>query len=359
MDPSKQPTASNQKTTADQRAAYLTSEFVAEREGCWASFDERLVFIGCSDDRRPTADSSVALMENRDQSVMSPSEGYASIYGATAGLAKNVLVVGAAQFGTNFISAIGGFDGAFELLVKHGKHPQTLHSADGNEQDQRHFSLESFAPVGCAYAAGVGATAALLVGSSSAIRTVARNDQHYVFGSDDSFNELLKGQQAFLDHATGTLGANFAVSRDTYKRYKEQFGDRLGIMILAGNHTAAKTSGVISNFSLQQVGNPVKAHDQQLDFYRLDIAVATDMVLSILTTPLIALNPTYILSPELLMRAFQLDATPVRAVLASHDQDPELQGKLDPNNLKMGIRGNPFESLKTLLERQTNGYYDA
>jgi hypothetical protein len=359
MDASKQPIIPEQATAAEQRTGYLSSEFIAGREGCWTSIDGRLVFIGCGDDRGPTADSAAALMEGKSESVMSPQEGYASIYGATAGLAKNVLVVGAAQFGVNFISAIGGFDGVFELLVKHSKQPQTLHSADGNEQDQRHFSLESSAPVGCAYAAGVGATAGLLVGSSSAIRAIAKIDQQHIFGSDAGLDSLLQGQQAFLDHATGTSGADFAVSRDTYKRYKEQFGDALGIMILSGSHGSATTSGVISNFSLQQVGNPTKAHDQGLDFYRLDIAVATDMVLSALTKPLIALNPTYILSPELLMRAFQLDATPVRAVLASHDSDPELQGKLDPNNLKIGIRGNPFESLKTLQERQANGQYSA
>ena len=293
-------------------------------------------------------------MADKSDQTMDPQQGYASIYGASSGLAKNALVAGVAQFGTDFITSVRGFDGILQLLIENSPNPQTFHSAEGNEQNPRHFSFDGEAPIGCAYAAGIGATAELLTGTSGVIRDVARVEQRHVFGSDTSFDGLLTGQQAFLDHATNHLRARFAVDRALYRQYKEQFGNRLGIMILAGSHTSAKTSGVISNFSLTEAGNPTRAHERQLDFYRLDIALATDMVLRALHIPLLRLNASYALSPELLMRAFQLDSTPVRAVLAAGDRDPELNGKLDPLHLKMGVRGNPFEALQTLRERYPN-----
>jgi len=330
-----------------RQGLYLARDFLQARESCWIPLGDKLVFIGCGDDRPPTPESTDVLMADKGDRVMHPMRGYASIYGATAGLAKNSLVVGAAQFGDSFITAVDGFDGIMKLLVDNSSNPQTLHSAVANEQSPRHFSCDSESPIGCAYAAGIGATADLLARSSSAIRDTARADQQYVFGSDDGFDQLLRGQRAFLDH----VQAHFAVNRNHYRRYRQQFSDRLGIMILEGAHTGAKTSGVISNFSLTEVGSSVIAHEQQLDFYRLDIAVATDVILRTLSKPLLKLSPNYVLSPELLMRSFQLDSTPVRAVLASADRDSRLAGKLDPLNLRMGVRGNPFEAIQILRGR--------
>jgi hypothetical protein len=357
MEQSQQPKVAGRSVVLKQQGIYLSPAFMQARESYWTALQSRLVYIGCGDDRGPTEASIQALIEGKDSALMSPEEGYASIYGATAGLAKNVLVVGAAQFGADFITTVGGFDGVMQLLVSNSSNLQSLHSAEGNEHDQWHFSFEGAAPVGCAYAAGVGATAALLVGSSSVIRDIAKAEQQHVFGDTTGFGALLRGQQAFLDHATKNQKADFAINRDLYKQYKQQFDTTLQIMILAGNHADAKMSGVISSFSLTEVGSPVKAHQGQLDFYRLDIAIVTETVLQALTSPLKSMNTDYELSPDLLMRAIQLDSTPVRAVLASRDSDPELQGKLDPLNLKMGVRGNPFESLKIIRERQTAGYY--
>jgi hypothetical protein len=353
MDQPEPTNIAKQANATKQSEKYLSDEFIAAREDCWITLaDSQHVYVGCGDDRAPTADSAEALGAT---GILNPMEGYASIYGAAAGLAKNVLVVGVAQFGTSFIAAVGGFDGVIKLLIENSNNPLTLHSAESNEQDAQHFSPDGTAPIGCAYAAGVGATAALLVGSSDSIRTVARVDQKYVFGSDDYFDDLLRGQQAFLDDATGGQGSSFALDRDHYARYIQEFGKALPIMILSGSHCSAKSSGVIGNFSLTQVGNPTKACQQQLAFYRLDIAVIADTVLQALNRPLLAINPDYVLSPELLLRAFLLDATPVRAVLASHDADPDLAGRIDPRNLPLGIRGNPFESLKVLQERQIQG----
>jgi hypothetical protein len=357
MDMSNQPSISEQSAAIKRPTGHLSLAFIKDREACWTAIKNRNVFVSCGDDRSPTEASAEALMAGKGELTMNPLDGYASVYGGVAGLAKNVLVIGAAQFGSDFIKAVNGFDGIMKLLTLHSNNLQTLHSAEGNEQNPEHFSDTAETPIGCAYAAGVGATATLLVGSSSAIRDVAKADQQFVFGNAAGFDDLLRGQQAFLDHATNKQGGDFAVDRKHYKQYKVQFGDRLDIMILAGSHTSAKTSGVISSFSLTHVGSSVKAHQQGVDFYRLDIGIAADTVLQALTRPLAAINIAYTLSPELLMRAFQLDSTPVRAVLASQDKDPELNGTLNALNLQMGTRDNPFESLQTLRERQTNGYY--
>lgn len=344
----------------ERPAGYLTPGFVRTRGSCWQPIAiNQSVFVGCGDDRSPTEASAITLLADNATriEIMDSRVGYASVYGGIAGQAKNALVVGAAQFGAGFIASVGGFDGIMQLLSQNSRNIQTLHSAEGNESDQRHFSFDSSASVGCVYAAGIGAMAALLVGSSSTIRDIARLEQRYVFGSDTSFNDLLRGQQAFLDHATNGQGAGFAVDREHYKRYIDQFNGNLAVMILTGSHMSARATGVISNFSLNQVGSARRAHEQNLDFYRLDIAVVTDTVLQALSGPLQAINKDYVLSPELLMRAFQLDSVPVRAVLVAHDDDPELNGNLDPLHLKIGIRGDQFSALQTLRQRQTTGYY--
>jgi hypothetical protein len=226
---------------AEQQGRYLSAEFLQSRESYWVSINNRQVFVGCGDDRGPTEASAAALLMNTpdSQAVMDPREGYASIYGGVAGQAKNVLVAGTAQFGPDFIEAIQGFDGVMNLLIQNSHNTQTLHSAEGNEQDPRHFSFSSDSPVGCAYAAGVGATADLLVGSSSAIRDVAREEQQHVFGSDEHLDKLLSGQQAFLEHATNGQRAKFAVDRPAYERCITEYGNKLGVMILAGSHTSA------------------------------------------------------------------------------------------------------------------------
>ncbi len=348
---------SKQSADAGLQESYLSPEFLIARESFWTPTDGRNVFIGCGDDRAPTAASIEELMKHQPNTTLNPAKGYASVFGATAGLAKNTLVTGVAQFGNQFVTDVDGFFGVMKLLIENSKDPQALHSGESNEQNQRHFSMEGAAPIGCAYAAGIGATAELLVGSSSAIRNAARAEQGFVFGSDDKFDDLLRGQQAFLDLATNQMGEEFSLGRKHYIHYKEVFGDKLHIMILRGSHTSVKSTGVISNFSLEEVGSSVIAHEKGLDFYRLDIAVATDAVLKALTKPLAAINSEYVLSPELLIRSFQLDATPVRAVLASSDKDPELSNKLDPLSLKMGVRGNPFDAIKALITRQQIDFY--
>ena len=330
-----------------ERQRYLTQDFLQARASYWTPIRNGIatVFIGCGDDRPPTPDSASALMAGKQETILPPDHGYASIYGATAGLAKNMLVAGAAQHGPEFIAELHGFDGAMELLVTHSANPQTLHSAEGNEQSAESFAANSTNPIGCAYAAGVGATADLLTGPSSVIRDAAQAEQTYVFGSADWFDNLIDGQRAFLKYATNQQQGQFAVDRAAYDRYRQQFGTSLDIMILAGSHASATETGVISNFSLHEVGNPTAAHQEHRDFYRLDIAVATAIVLEALA------GTAYRISPELLMRAFQLDSTPVRAVLAASDQDPALHDRLDPANLRMGVRGNPFEALTELKTR--------
>lgn len=340
-------------------AAYLDSTFIALREGCWQPIENKRVFVGCGDDRPITKVSANSLgISGPINEVLHPLLGYASIYGGVAGEAKNVLVVGAALHGPKFISDVGGFDGIMDLLIQGGHNPQTLHSAVGNENDQRHFCMQGDTPIGCAYCAGIGFTSDLLVDpKEEAIRMVAHADQKYVFGSDQGFESLLQGHRLVLEHATAGKGSGFACSRDRFITYAQAYGDALGIMILDGTHAATKTSGVISNFSLDEVGNAQAAHEQNLDFYRLDIAIVTDIVLKSLEQPLRKLNSAYVLPPEMLARAFQLDSVPVRAVLVSQDQDPSRKGKLDPSYLPIGVRGDQFRALQVLKQRQEAGYY--
>jgi hypothetical protein len=337
------------KTDEKVAGSYLSPEFIAAHEACWVPTDGKHVYVGCGDDREPTAASAddLAQAAKARGTVMNPLQGYASIYGGVAGEAKNVLVVGAAQYGKQFILDMGGFEGIMDLLIEKSRDPQTVHSAVGNEHDQRHFCMQGDEPVGCAYCGGTGATSGLLVSpDDTLIREVGRQDQKYVFGSDHGFDDLLRGHELVLEYATHGQGAAFALNRSEYKTYLQRYSDHLGLMMLSGNHTSAKTSGVISNFSFDEVGSTHIAHEKGLDFYRLDIAIVTRIVLDALHNSLS--EHGYSLSPELLMRAFQLDATPVRAVLVVHDRDPELHDKLDPRPLPIGYRGNALEAIAAL-----------
>jgi hypothetical protein len=325
--------------TAERVAeGYVSQEFLDERAGYWVTIGDRRVFVGCGDDRPPTAESAEALMIDTPENTMSPAEGYMSVYGGAAGEAKTIIVVGAAQYGAEFIHKIGGFDGAMDLVAKGKKNLATLHSAEDNEGDPAIFCIHG-GPVGCAYCMGVGATSALIVGEDPTFRNVGRDNQKYVFASDNGFDDLLRGNQLFLTHATGGKGGDFVVDRDAYNKY---MSNGLRAMILQGTHIGAKDSGVISNFDRNRVGSATAAHRDGRDFYRLDIAPAAEAILEIMK------DSGYKLSAELLMRQLQLDSTPVRGVLVSHDKDETLRGTSDPTKLPMGFVGNPWEAIKQL-----------
>lgn len=327
----------------------LSPEFIINRESCWVSCKERLVFVGCGDDRPITDESSIFLQHSFASrgKTLNPKRAYASIFGGLAGEVKNVLVVGSSLYGRRFISDMGGFSGVSKHLIINSHDIQTLHSAASNEKDERHFYMHGNDPVGCAYSSGVGITSALLLDEENGlIRDVAKHDQKYIFGSDQNFDQLLDGHRLVLEHATSGKNERYAFDRAEYidllNKYKKQFG----IMILDWDHASAKTTGVISNFSLDQVGSSCIAHQEGLDFYRLDIAKVTKITLEAMSKPLQEFG--YNLPPELLMRAFQIDSTPVRAVLASKDNDPEFEGILDPRNIAVGKRGNVWDAVSKL-----------
>lgn len=318
---------------------YLPAEFVAEREQFYVDHASKKVLLGCGDDRSVTTQSS-AKIAAQYADALPLSEGYASMYGAASGVAKNVLVVGVVQHGAAFVEQIGGFDGAFEkavsgLLADNSNVLPALHSAESNENDPASFNPHAEGKVGCAYAEGVGATSALLIDENDPlIRDQARRDQIAIFGNDDHVDELLNSHQIFLEKATRSEGSEFAVGRGAYTTAD------VPIMILAGAHTKAKTSGLIHNFDLHKVRSTTVANEQSKDFYNQDIAIVT--------VATIQAFQEYNLDAELLMRAYVLDSTPVRAVLAAGDADPDLHGKLDPRNLAMGVLGDPQAALISL-----------
>lgn len=326
---------------AEHERGYLSPEFIREREAFYIDVSGRKVMLGCSDDREPTEASADKIAELHPD-IVDIREGFASIYGAAAGIAKNAVIVGTVQYGPGFVERIGGFEGALHTVVKALEEDAdtesifpALHSAANNEAHDSEFHVESDQPLGCAYAGGIGATSALLTGEDSLIRDTARQDQKMVFGSDDRFEELLDGHIRFLATATGGQGGDYALSRSDYA------SSGTTVMLLAGRpHVSAKQSGLISNFDIHSVRNSAGANEQGMDFYNQDIAKVTAATLRAFKD--------YDLDAELLMRAFQLDSTPVRAVLAASDADPELKGKLDPRNLAFGIRGDAKKALAAL-----------
>lgn len=324
-----------------QKRGYLSPEFIEERARFYVDRTGKKVLLGCGDDRNITPQSA-AVLHARYPDVLAAQDGIASVFGAVAGIAKNAVIAGVAQYGPNFVKKIGGFAGAFQTAVTGMRNDNsetalvsTMHSAEGSEGNAAQFNSEAESDVACAYAMGVGATSSLLVHKTdSLIRDVARADQTAIFGDDEPVDKLLRAHQVFLSDGSNGQGDKLVVDRSDYAASK------LPVMILAGSHTAAKSSGLINNFQFHAVRNSTAANNAGKAFYSQDLADVTAAALWAFSE--------YKLDAELLMRAFVLDSTPVRAVLAAGDADPELHGNLDPRNLPMGIIGSPKEALAAL-----------
>lgn len=325
--------------TTQLTPGYLSTEFMKAREAFYVPREGK-VFLFCGDDR-PATEASADALHTSHPDVMDIREGYASIYSGFAGAVKNALVTGIVQYGPEFVQRVGGFNGMSEKLLRFASDNEDdsiiagLHSAESNEENAATFNAHCDNPMGCAYCMGVGATSQLTV-TNPEISDVARDDQVHVFGSDDFFEDLKGAHQTLLEEGTDGQMGNFAIARAEYRELSKQ----LPVQVLQGNHTGARTSGVISNFDRSTVGSATKAHEAGQDIYREDIAIAAEYVLRAL--------PEYKLNPEILLRAFQLDSTSVRAVLASHDADPSLHGKLDPTALAMGVRGDIQQAIREL-----------
>jgi len=336
-------TVTNIDTSTEQAAGQLSPEFIAEREAFFVR-QEAPVWGACGDDR-PATEPSVAALAAAAPEATPANEAYASVFGGAAGMAKNIMLAGIVTHGPQFVAEIGGFEGAYETVVQKllaDKSDQAvyplLHSAAGNENEDGSFCAHGSAAIGCAYCGGVGATSALLTDeASSLIRDVARDDQVSIFGDDQHVDDLLAAHTVFLESATSGQGKDFVMDRPAYTAQVEKGRP---VMILAGTHASAKGTGVISNFEIGTVGSAGRAGEAGKDFYRLDVAQVTAALLRNL--------PELELDPEVLMRAFVLDATPVRAVLAAHDADPELHGNLDPRKLGNGFRGDARAAIATL-----------
>jgi hypothetical protein len=333
----------NVEALAEQATGQLSPEFIAEREHFFVR-QEAPVWGACGDDR-PATEQSVAELTAIAPEVTPANEAYASVFGGAAGMAKNVMLAGIIKHGPQFVAEVGGFDGLYEMIVQKLTVDESdqavyplLHSAAGNENEDGSFCTHGEAATGCAYCGGVGATSALLTDeASSLIRDVARDDQISTFGDDQYVDQLLAAHTTFLESGTSGQGGAFTVDRQTYIA---QVQKNRPVMILAGSHAGAKGSGVIANFEVGTVGSAGRASKAGMDFYRLDIAQVT----AALQRNLRELE----LDSEVLMRAFLLDATPVRAVLAAHDADPDLHDNLDPRNLGAGFRGDPQAAIAQL-----------
>lgn len=326
---------------------YLSSEFIERRLETYTYVPPRKkVVIGCSDDRRPTPESIIALNARyADRQVLDIEKGYARIFGGLAGLAKNVLVAGHAVYGDHFSTALPSFNAALRAVARLYGDRVTLHSDVKHEEQASGLCMHGASAVGCAYCAGVGTTTQLLL-EDERIRVTATNDQVYVFGNDEHVENLRYGHELTARMLAREAGSNdpcdFSIDR---RDFKELHNGEVGvpIMVLAGGHVATQASGVISSFNLSHVGSTVAAHEQEqsLAYYGLDIAHVTASIGLLLQE--------YGIPPEIFARALQLDSVPVRAVLAAHD--PDLNRELDPTKLAMGVTGNPKEAL-AYLNRQ-------
>jgi hypothetical protein len=336
-------TVANIDNSVEQASGQLSPEFIAEREAFFVP-QEAPVWGACGDDR-PATEQSVAELAASAPEVTPANEAYASVFGGAAGMTKNVMLAGIVQHGPQFVAEIGGFEGLYETIVQkltadtsdQAVYP-VLHSAAGNENADGSFCAHGSAATGCAYCGGVGATSALLTDEASPlIRDVARQDQITIFGDDQHVDSLLAAHSTFLESATAGQGSDFTVDRQAYIAQVEKGRP---VMILAGSHASAKGTGVIANFELGTIGSAGQASAAGKDFYRLDVGQVT--------AALVRNLPELQLDPEVLMRAFVFDATPVRAVLAAHDADPALHDKLDPRNLGAGFHGDPHAAIAEL-----------
>lgn len=334
-----------------KRTGYLSQEFIDKREGDWTDRDGQTVWLGCSDEGKPT-DASIADLEQHNPDVMSPREGFLSVYGQVPGLAKNALAVGIATQGEEFIKRVDGLEGLIDKLTRFMKDDDSplsvqpaLHSdrtkeaaaGDTAVSETTLFCAHGQAATGCAYCGGVGAVAHL-VGTNARVQEVGKADIAYVTGRDDGITvDALIAAQAKVAQS---IGPDFAFSREEY------VASSLPVMVLqrAGEgdkHIAASKTGAIINLNPYEVRNAHKACDADEDFYGLDIAGAALAIRRALKE--------YELPADLLMKSLILDAAAVRAVLASHDTEGDITA--DPRRIGLGVRGGTYQNALEQIKR--------
>ncbi|HEY4160605.1 MAG TPA: hypothetical protein VGM08_00930 [Candidatus Saccharimonadales bacterium] len=331
---------------------YVSDEFIGVHE---AHFVRQIhpALVGCSDDRKPTKQSVEELAAAYPSETLRADEAYASVFGGAAGITKNMLVAYIAQHGTErattLLNDVGGFESLLNLVVwKMGVEDNDqalkplLHSAENNEEPDGTFCMHGDAATGCAYCGGVGATSFLLLDETKfegdvTLADIATKDQLAMFGemNHENVGRLLAAHQTFLDIATNGKGKDLTVDRQLFI---EQISKGNPAMILSGTHAKVTATGLIHNFVLGDIGSASEANQDGAPFYRQDIAQVTAAIIRNFS----GLE----LDPEVLMRAFLLDSTPVRSVLVNHDE--EQYGNLDPRALATGARGNPWISIEQI-----------
>lgn len=317
--------------------AYATPEEVTELE---ASFVPRTeMYLGCGDERRPTAESVFALAQISPESAPT-SEAFVRYFGGVIGMAKAAWVAGNAMYPGHFRPSF--YDLADGLIKKTSPEAQAslpadlrvhflVHSADAVEGNSSKLDVHGPATTGCAYANGVGATAELSA-NNKAVADAQQDDLKHAFGDDNEgwFAALHQAQADFVS----AYGSNFAFDRKAFLRYEQPDGNRpaLPVMILAGGaHAPSADTTVAVNFDAHTVSKPD-------GFYNNDVTVAAELIIR-------AFPELFGSNPEPLLRALVMEIAPVRAVLAMHD--PAV-GELNPHALKLAVRGKAEDAIRYL-----------
>jgi hypothetical protein len=357
---------------------YLPPEFMARREksGIWVQWDsQHRIWLGCSDERSITAESAQEF-EQASPDVMSPAEGYLSVFGQLPGMAKAAMIVGIAQYGRSFHVSVGGFGKLVERLqrfMEQDNGPWAVRPAAHSDRYKERLAFDAIAALGkvtvkagielpkntlfcrhgaaatgCAYCGNIGKASLLLAEVQTGpvdLHAVAKRDSIHVFGNDDYTDALLKGHGDFVE----LEGKDRVFQRSDFAE------SGLRVMIYEGAdekdaHIGADKTGAVVNLVPHEIGNPTAARkgDESgpMDIYRIDAAAAALVIRRVFEE--------YNLDAELLMRALVIDAVPVRALLASGD------GTLDPGRIALGVRGNLRQALDyiTKMERQKNQLHE-
>ena len=333
----------------ESSAGILDASFIEDHEHLYLPRDGRPAMLACGDEGTPTEDSQYDVLFAYENGVPA-NEGMVSIFGQTTGLALVGMTVGVAVHGPRFFDRVGGLHGLRRQIIDFMQYDSSrfavipaAHSdvpkeraASGAVADSPHaghsFVLDGTSPIGCAYAANLGAIPQAIT-SNSLVREVGIADIAHVMGDERDADLLFSAHRL--------LANPLRVSPDAAYGRQDIINDGLmGLVVkrFDGGHIPAENSGVIFNHDPKSIGTTQ-------DHYRVDSASGTLLLRRALAE--------HELPPRLLMTAFVLDAVPVRTLLASHDASGDHTP--DPRRLAIGVRGESAEAaLETIAAIETD-----
>ena len=247
-------------------AVQLTDSKYAALQQAYHPLDRTATYIiGCVDDRKPTAASAAALVEEqaeRGATLSSPlTDGYIRFPGGVIGLYETLLTTLAIQRGPKALAKMPDF-----ITGAHQTAERIRTATNGHVVPGVHLNCKA-AAVGAVTEIGLTEPAV-----QSAAKAVFTERFHGL--SRLQFEDIIRGKQLVAAYYFGPRPAEFAVDPKAFA------GTDVPIMELEGEHEDPAHTVFVENFDPTSISNPAKAIEVWgRQAYNLDATLGAELLL--------------------------------------------------------------------------------